>query len=354
MKPSGEYSAFVSYASENRDKADDICASLEAHGLVCWIAPRDVRAGREYADEIIRGLEHSAAVVLVLSEAANASVFVRREIERAVSKQKPVFPVRIEEVLPSPGLELFISGTHWLDAWQGRWDDHMDRLARDLGDTPTATPVSHESSGRRSVPDRRSFPLAYVASGLALVVALSGMAIWWFSGERPLQVEPGRRQIGSAPVPVQNSSPPAVREPPQQVEAAPSRPVELFPATRGTGTRSTTASTNKPTVRDVRPTVGAAEPTPATVEASSALNGVRDDYDSLSIRGGAIDDALNQLWEDMKPNAPRVDMVTHQRSLRANLARSKEAIAEKDASGARRYLDLARTHLDALEQFLNR
>src|ERR671914_1230780 len=115
MKSSGEYSAFISYASDDREKAEAICTSLEAQGFVCWIAPRDVRAGREYGDEIIRGLERSAAVVLVLSEAANTSVFVRREVERAISKQKPVFPVRIEDVTPSPGLELFISGTHWID-----------------------------------------------------------------------------------------------------------------------------------------------------------------------------------------------------------------------------------------------
>jgi len=120
MKESrGDYSAFISFASENREKAEAICASLERRGFVCWIAPRDVLAGREYADEIIGGIERSASVVLVLSEAANASVFVDREIERAFSKQNPIFPVRIEESTPSPSLEPFISGTHWLDAWQG-------------------------------------------------------------------------------------------------------------------------------------------------------------------------------------------------------------------------------------------
>src|SRR5688500_20345617 len=102
----GEYSAFISFATEDREKAEAICDSLERRGFVCWIAPRDVRSGREYADEIIGGIERSACVVLVLSAAANASVFVDREIERAFSKKKPVFPVRIEEVAPSPSLEL--------------------------------------------------------------------------------------------------------------------------------------------------------------------------------------------------------------------------------------------------------
>ena len=101
MTPPGRYAAFISYASENREKADEICAALEQRGFVCWMAPRDVRAGREYADEIILGLERSAAVVLVLSEAANTSVFVLREVERAVAKEINVIPVRIEEI-PRP------------------------------------------------------------------------------------------------------------------------------------------------------------------------------------------------------------------------------------------------------------
>jgi hypothetical protein len=84
------------------------------------------------------------------------------------------------------------------------------------------------------------------------------------------------------------------------------------------------------------------------------LNALRDDYDNLALRGGVIDEALNQLWEDMKPNSPRLDMVTHQRSLRMNLTRSKDALADNDAPAARRYLESARGDLVALEQFLNR
>ena len=198
MTSSAAYSAFISYASENREKADEICASLERRGLVCWMAPRDIRAGREYADEIIHGLERSAAVVLVLSEAANTSVFVLREIERAVSKDINVVPVRIEEVTPSPGLELFISGTHWMDVWRGDWDDHMDRLVRDLSDSPVGPATVEASAGHRSIAPQRSFRMVYVAAGLALLVALGGIAIWSFPREAPLQTSDG-------PAPVQPS-----------------------------------------------------------------------------------------------------------------------------------------------------
>lgn len=49
--PEKGYSAFISHASADREAANAIAASLEAKGLTCWIAPRDVRPGAEYPAE---------------------------------------------------------------------------------------------------------------------------------------------------------------------------------------------------------------------------------------------------------------------------------------------------------------
>ena len=84
------------------------------------------------------------------------------------------------------------------------------------------------------------------------------------------------------------------------------------------------------------------------------MTALRDDYDNLSLRGSVIDDALNQLWDEMRPNSPRLDMATHQRSLRMNLTRSRDALAAGNAAVARRSLENARADLVALEQFMNR
>jgi hypothetical protein len=136
-------SAFISYASADKKKAQEITDALEQRGLKCWVAPRDVRGGRAYGDEIIRGIEISRCLVLVLSAAGNESPFVAREVERAVSKRKSVFPVRIEDVLPAPGLELFISTTHWIDAWSGKLSPKVDELA---------ALIAEEEAGRRVAP----------------------------------------------------------------------------------------------------------------------------------------------------------------------------------------------------------
>ncbi|HBH42017.1 MAG TPA: hypothetical protein DDW26_08975 [Rhizobiales bacterium] len=109
-----------------------MAASLEERGLESWIAPRDVRAGRSYGDEIITGIENARSFVLVLSRASNDSAFVAREVERAVSKKKPIFAIRVANVEPSPSLELFISGTQWIDAFSGRLGPHSCRPSSKL------------------------------------------------------------------------------------------------------------------------------------------------------------------------------------------------------------------------------
>src|SRR5262249_44295636 len=46
--------AFISHAKDDQKRAREIATSLEERGLKCWIAPRDVRPGQSYGDEIIR------------------------------------------------------------------------------------------------------------------------------------------------------------------------------------------------------------------------------------------------------------------------------------------------------------
>jgi TIR domain len=55
-KKASALAAFISYAKQDSEKAQEIADQLEEHGFKCWIAPRDVRPGRAYGDEIIRGI----------------------------------------------------------------------------------------------------------------------------------------------------------------------------------------------------------------------------------------------------------------------------------------------------------
>lgn len=107
---------FISYASADREQAEAVCAFLEQQGKSCWIAPRNIPAGAEYGEEIIKGIENSNVLVLILSKASNASQHVLREVERAVNKKMPVIAYKIEECNLSKSMEYFLSANQWLDA----------------------------------------------------------------------------------------------------------------------------------------------------------------------------------------------------------------------------------------------
>ena len=50
---------FVSYASQDAAVADALVEALARHGIPCWIAPRDVKPGAQYADAIVRAISEA-------------------------------------------------------------------------------------------------------------------------------------------------------------------------------------------------------------------------------------------------------------------------------------------------------
>lgn len=119
---------FVSYSQPDRDCAFQIAEQLEARGMGVWIAPRDISPAADWAEEIIEAISLARVMVLVFSGHCNTSPQVRREVERAVHRQVPVLPFRIEDVLPAKSLEYFLSTPHWLDAFPPPREPHYARL----------------------------------------------------------------------------------------------------------------------------------------------------------------------------------------------------------------------------------
>lgn len=170
-------SAFISHAKADEKKAEAIAKALEAKGFKCWIAPRDVKPGRSYGDEIIRGIGSARSFVLVLSKASNDSAFVAREVERAVSKKKPIFAVRLADVQPGPALELFISGTQWIDAFPGRLAAHVDRLAAMLADEE-GRDLPAPGDARPAPRNLPKWAMPLGAAAAVLLVLGAGLAFW--------------------------------------------------------------------------------------------------------------------------------------------------------------------------------
>ena len=123
---------FISHASENAAEAGELVALIEAKGMTAWIAPRDVRPGFDYSEELQRALENCAAFVVLITDMANSSPYVRAETEMAFSNSKPMLPVRLDDIAPAPGLAFFLKIRHWTEAWGPKKDANLARLMLEL------------------------------------------------------------------------------------------------------------------------------------------------------------------------------------------------------------------------------
>jgi TolB-like protein len=170
------HDVFVSYASQDAAVANSIVENLEQHGLKCWIAPRDVKPGAQYADAIVRGINEAKAVVLVMSAGAVASAHVGREVERAASKRKPIIAFRVDAAPLSAALEYFLSQSQWIDVPALGMRAALAKLAEAVRQGSAASSQT-VAAGRHAGSKKRIGIAAAVVVGIVVVVGL-GFYLW--------------------------------------------------------------------------------------------------------------------------------------------------------------------------------
>ena len=141
---------FVSYASQDVAVTNSVVEHLEHQGIRCWIAPRDVKPGAQYADAIVRAINEAKTLVLVLSQNAVGSSHVGREIERAASKNKQIIALKIDPASLTPALEYFLSESQWIDVPALGMTGALSRLSASIGQASTP-PSSAVGAGGPSV-----------------------------------------------------------------------------------------------------------------------------------------------------------------------------------------------------------
>ena len=106
---------FISHSSKDAESAQKVCTLLEEAGHQCFIAPRDIRSGHEYAEELMLGIERSDVLVVMLSESANVSPHVLREVEHAASRSIPILVYKMGEVTLTKSMEYFLMTHQWVN-----------------------------------------------------------------------------------------------------------------------------------------------------------------------------------------------------------------------------------------------
>ena len=137
-KIDGDYLAFISYSSKDKNIADNLCAKLEARGMKCWYAPRDVNRDN-YAQAIVEAIESCTHFVVIISEHSLKSEHVLNEIDLAfneTSRHIQFRPIRIDHEQLGAAMKYYLSRKHWMDATvppiENRLEEFADRLIRGI------------------------------------------------------------------------------------------------------------------------------------------------------------------------------------------------------------------------------
>lgn len=125
-----EKAIFISHSSKDYEIAKRFCDVFEENGLGCWIAPRDIPYGAEWAETIVRGIRASSIMLVLITEHSVASKHVIREIHSAVRNAVRVLYVRLDSAPLSDGLAYYLDVLQEIDIdlASDRCDEELLRL----------------------------------------------------------------------------------------------------------------------------------------------------------------------------------------------------------------------------------
>lgn len=115
-----EYEVFISYKSIYVDIVKAICHVMESENIRCWYAPRDLdmsSGGYDFDDSIMKAISNCKVVVIILTNEALDSEWVKIEIAQAQKKGKIIIPYVVSEITRENGLLMRLQNKHWIDAY---------------------------------------------------------------------------------------------------------------------------------------------------------------------------------------------------------------------------------------------
>jgi hypothetical protein len=126
------HDVFISHSSKDKAVANAICTALEAAGIKCWIAPRNINPGQEWPEAIVKAVTSSRAMVLVFSKNANHSRDVAKETLMAMNTGIDLIPIKIEESEPTGTMQYYLAGSKWINAAEQPVEEKTEELLQSI------------------------------------------------------------------------------------------------------------------------------------------------------------------------------------------------------------------------------
>ncbi|MBO4720077.1 MAG: SUMF1/EgtB/PvdO family nonheme iron enzyme [Prevotella sp.] len=131
-----DHDVFISYSSQDMKAAQAICHVLEQNEIRCWMAPRNIPPGSDYGDVIDDAIKSCKVVVVIFSETAAESQWVKGELNIAFEEQKTIIPFRLDNTPLKGQNRVMLNKTHWIDAYPDykiKFNDLVTAVALSVG-----------------------------------------------------------------------------------------------------------------------------------------------------------------------------------------------------------------------------
>ncbi len=154
--------AFISYSSKEYDEAKHLREVLTKNGISCWMAPDSIEPGSNYAKVIPGAIDNCKVFVLVLSQLSQSSIWVSREVDLAVNKNKIIIPFMLDESL-NEEFNFYLIGSQRILAYEKKAEAFEQLIKRckaiiDADSTPDKTnTVSEKGKTEASVSQDDAF-----------------------------------------------------------------------------------------------------------------------------------------------------------------------------------------------------
>jgi hypothetical protein len=165
---------FVSHSSEDKHAARAVAGYLRRAGWAVWIDEAGISGGKDWRGELVRALERTWVVVLLVSLTSMRSKWVVREVQAADRLGKTIIPVVIDDAPYPDALRLVLGGVQKVDLTQ--WNDH-DRAARQFSQLDEAL-VLTARQGTRTPPGKTQIAIGKVLGTIGLAGFIGGMALF--------------------------------------------------------------------------------------------------------------------------------------------------------------------------------
>lgn len=152
---------FISYKVEDFDKAIAVKNHLEENYITCWMAPMSIRGGMSYAQEIPQAIRNCGVFLLILTEKAQESKWVPRELDQAINCGKIIMPYILENCPLRNDFSFYLTNVQHYDAFRDP-QDALKRMTVDIQKLLNITPPP-KVEGQQPIP-QESAPQAPVTT----------------------------------------------------------------------------------------------------------------------------------------------------------------------------------------------